>query len=646
MINMEYLPFKSWLKVIALGLVILIGITVALCLNWYQTTQRHDVTIRALSTLQLKRQLILNLHNVIHNRAGSLSRLATMTDDFSFDDEYLLFTSFSSHFVNSKHLLLQYHIADNKERREWEKVFAATKVLSKSAYTTIERLINSAPKTARRHYLTNYMPSLEALAKLFSDRIRGVTQQEKKLINKIVLYEDTVNQLVVYIIMVFTSLGVVTFTLLILFMRLYFKSATAVSTRIGNLADLFSQQELSSEEQIERLLEYGCFLLNMDTGALSKLSQDSSTALLLNYYSTSNNVAPGNTVSTDRTFCSAIHSNEVEIVSINLPYIKNSSKPLLHNNSKFTSYMACKIYQNGSIFGVLYFSNSTQHQDFTPTMKNVLRLISGWISYILANKYYSEELRQSRLDANNANTLKNSFLCNISHELRTPLNAIIGYSDLLVDELAGDKNKTSGNDAKRISESGNHLLSLINEILDLSYIEADKFDLHSDYFNFNRIFEQITESVNLEMEKNQNTLAFDKSDANIILYTDKSRLIQVLTTILTIASQFNQKSEIHLGAKTLHRSGKDWLEVKITDFGIKMSDDQISRIFKPFTQADSSFDRVYGGTGLELTISKRICQLMGGDIHVEKDSQSNTVFIVMIPSNVISQNYADYSKTG
>jgi len=643
---MEYLPFKSWLKFIGLGLVVLIGTTFTLCLNWYQTTQRHDVTNHALSTLQLKRQLILNMSNVIHNRAGSLSRLATMTDDFSFDDEYLLFSSFSSHFVNSKHLLLQYHVADSEERREWEKVFAATNILSKNAYTTIEYLINSAPNTARQHYLTNYMPALEALAKLFSGRIRDVTKQEKILINKIVRYEHAVNQLVVYIMMAFTSLGVVTFTLLILFMRLYFKSTAAVSATIGNLADLFSQQVLSSEEQIERLLKYGCFLLNMDTGALSKLSQDSSTALLLNYYSTADNVAPGNTVSTDRTFCSAIHTANVEIVSINQPNNDINSRPLLHNNSDFTSYMACKIYQNGSVFGVLYFSNSTQCQDFTPTMKHVLSLISGWISYILANKYYSEELRQSRLDAENANTLKNSFLSNISHELRTPLNAIIGYSDLLVDELVGDNNKTSGKDAKRISESGNHLLSLINEILDLSYIEADKFDLQSDYFNFNRVFEQITESVNLEMERNQNTLAFDKSDSDIILYTDKTRLTQVLVTILNIASQFNQKSKIHLGAKTLQSAGKDWLEVKITDFGIKMSDDQISRIFKPFTQADSSFDQVYGGTGLELTISKRICQLMGGDIHVEKDAQSNTVFKVTIPSNVISQNYANYSKAG
>jgi len=230
-----------------------------------------------------------------------------------------------------------------------------------------------------------------------------------------------------------------------------------------------------------------------------------------------------------------------------------------------------------------------------------------------------------------ASRAKSEFLANISHELRTPLNAIIGYSEMLKEELE-DAGEQTQQDLERIRASGTNLLSLIDDVLDLSKLEADRVELNPEEISLQELIGTVTELVRPVAAKNGNELEGRCDDGLGTIVIDPKRLRQILLNLLSNACKFTKAGYVTLSAEPTEESGQPWVALSVRDTGIGISDEQKSDLFKPFSQADASSTREYGGTGLGLVICKRLVVLMGGAITLESKLGEGSTFTVRLPT--------------
>ena len=247
----------------------------------------------------------------------------------------------------------------------------------------------------------------------------------------------------------------------------------------------------------------------------------------------------------------------------------------------------------------------------------------------------------ARAVAEEANEAKSRFLANMSHELRTPLNAIIGYSEMLIEEAEELEEPAFSADLDKIRGAGKHLLGLISDILDLSKIEAGRMELFPETFDVDWLVKEVGHTVQPLVSKNGNRLEI-RADNLGQAHADQTKLRQILFNLLSNSSKFTDDGTIRLvGERSPVPDAPDRLTFEVTDSGIGMSDEQLGRLFEPFTQADASTTRKYGGTGLGLTITKRFCELMGGGIDVESKEGEGTRFRVWIPADTREGAAAD-----
>jgi hypothetical protein len=251
---------------------------------------------------------------------------------------------------------------------------------------------------------------------------------------------------------------------------------------------------------------------------------------------------------------------------------------------------------------------------------------------MLALYHDISELLQARREAEGASRSKSQFLANMSHELRTPLNAIIGYSEMLVEEAEDAGNEAMLADLGKIHSAGRHLLSLINDILDLSKIEAGKMELYVEEFALGPVIEDVVSTAQPLAEKSGARLEASGMDDLGTMRSDVTRIRQILLNLLSNAYKFTQGGTVRLAVAREEREGGDWLRFVVSDDGIGMSPDQLERLFQAFTQASASTSARFGGTGLGLAISRQFCRMMGGDIEVESEEGAGSTFTVRLPA--------------
>lgn len=261
----------------------------------------------------------------------------------------------------------------------------------------------------------------------------------------------------------------------------------------------------------------------------------------------------------------------------------------------------------------------------------------------ITQRKLAEEFQKVAQTAQAASQAKSAFLANMSHELRTPLNAIIGYSDMLKEDAEDLGCEDFIPDLHKIQTAGKHLLSLISDILDISKIEAGRMELYLETFNPASLIDDVVSTVEALVEKNSNKFEVDRAGDLGLMYADIIKTRQILLNLLSNAAKFTQSGTIKISVERVTNKGSkiqkledcsDSIIFRVADTGIGIPPEQMQHLFQAFMQGDASTTRQYGGTGLGLTISRHFCLMMGGDMQVQSQLGSGSVFTVCLPARV------------
>ncbi len=282
--------------------------------------------------------------------------------------------------------------------------------------------------------------------------------------------------------------------------------------------------------------------------------------------------------------------------------------------------------ENGQSVLLSIFRDVTERQKAELKIKEQMKVI----------EVQNIELAKAHDKAMEATKAKSAFLASMSHELRTPLNAIIGYSEMLIEEINDDGETRYRDDLEKIRLAGKNLLGLINEVLDLSKIEAGRMELYLERFDLKMLINEAAATVQPLMTKNGNTFVLNIGEEISTVRLDMTKVRQILFNLISNASKFTQNGTITLSAGVLRSSDHSSTNIflKVSDTGIGITEEQKTKLFKEFSQADSSTTRRYGGTGLGLAITKHFCDMMHGSIEVESMPNKGTVFTVILPHTI------------
>jgi PAS domain S-box-containing protein len=285
-------------------------------------------------------------------------------------------------------------------------------------------------------------------------------------------------------------------------------------------------------------------------------------------------------------------------------------------------------HKDGSSFPAEYWSYPMRRGD--ELVGSVLTFVD-----ITERREAEQALQAATLAARAASEAKSQFMANMSHELRTPMNAILGYSEMLIEDAIDEGQTEIVADLEKINTAGKHLLELINAVLDLSKIEAGRMDLHIESTDLHELLEDIVTVAQPLVAQNGNELVNDWDDELGVLRADITKVRQSVFNLLSNASKFTRDGTITLRVRRESGNNGDRFRVEVSDTGIGIAADKLETIFEEFAQAESSTTRDYGGTGLGLSLTRRLSRLMGGDVLVVSTLGEGSTFTLEMPANVV-----------
>jgi signal transduction histidine kinase/CheY-like chemotaxis protein/putative methionine-R-sulfoxide reductase with GAF domain len=271
---------------------------------------------------------------------------------------------------------------------------------------------------------------------------------------------------------------------------------------------------------------------------------------------------------------------------------------------------------------------------FAPAVVTLLQTLAGQSVLAIQNARLFREIAEKGQQLEVASQLKSQFLANMSHELRTPLNAIIGVTEMLHEDAVDLKRDDELEPLERVLRAAKHLLALINDILDLSKIEAGKMDIHVESFAIAPLVEEVVQTIATMATKNGNKVVVDCTADLGTMRADQTRIRQALLNLASNANKFTERGTVTIAARRTTEAGREWVTLAVSDTGIGLTPEQMGKLFQDFVQADASTTRKYGGTGLGLAISRRFCQMMGGDITVASEPGRGSTFAIRVPAEV------------
>ncbi len=295
----------------------------------------------------------------------------------------------------------------------------------------------------------------------------------------------------------------------------------------------------------------------------------------------------------------------------------------------YRAILAVPLMREGLPIGVLGLTR-LEPRSFTDKQVELLTTFADQAVIAIENVRLFDEIQEKSRQLQLASEHKSQFVSSMSHELRTPLNAIIGLTEMMVTNAARFGTEKAQEPLQRVHRAGTHLLGLINQVLDLSKIEAGKLELNPQTVQLAPLIDEVIGTARQLAEQNKNRLAIEVEENLGVLTVDPMRLRQILLNLLSNACKFTKEGEIKFGARWV-ANGRDWIELAVADTGIGMTPEQRAKLFEEFTQADASTAQRFGGTGLGLAITRKLARMMGGDVTVTSELGKGSVFTVRLP---------------
>jgi signal transduction histidine kinase/CheY-like chemotaxis protein len=310
----------------------------------------------------------------------------------------------------------------------------------------------------------------------------------------------------------------------------------------------------------------------------------------------------------------------------------------------FRALLAAPLAREDRVVGMLVVRRRDPGE-FPPPVVELLQTFAAQSVLAIDNARLFREIEDKGRQLELASRHKSQFLANMSHELRTPMNAIIGVTEMLLEDARALGQEDQIEPHERILRAGKHLLALINDILDLSKIEAGKMELHLESFAITPLVEEVGTTIRPLADKNRNRVVVECPEDLGTMRADATRVRQALLNLASNAGKFTERGLVTIAVARRRDDGRDWITFAVSDTGIGMTADQMAKLFEEFTQADASTTRKYGGTGLGLAISRRFCRMMGGDITVESTPGQGSIFTIRLPAEVKAAEDGDARRT-
>jgi adenylate cyclase len=296
----------------------------------------------------------------------------------------------------------------------------------------------------------------------------------------------------------------------------------------------------------------------------------------------------------------------------------------------FRAILGVPLMREGVPIGVITLQRRGVQQPFTDKQIELVTTFADQAVIAIENVRLFDEIQDKNRQLQLASENKSQFVSSMSHELRTPLNAIIGLTEMMVTNAARFGTEKALEPLQRVNRAGTHLLGLINQVLDLSKIEAGKLELNPQTVQLVPLIDEVVGTARQLAEQNKNRLTAEVPDDLGSLTVDPMRLRQVLFNLLSNACKFTKEGEVKLKVRRLV-DGRDWIELAVADSGIGMTPAQQAKLFEEFTQADATTAQRFGGTGLGLAITRKLARMMGGDVTVTSEPGKGSVFTVCLP---------------